>query len=57
MTFSLYKALEAANWQGTVAEIFQEVQQNVMRVAKIFNFNQTPQLHGPDELRNAHIFR
>ncbi len=57
MTFSLCQALEAANWQGSVAEIFQEMQQNVIRVARALNFTQTPQLHGPEELRNAQIFR
>ncbi|MCP4401649.1 MAG: caspase family protein, partial [bacterium] len=57
MSYSLYQALEAHNWQGTVTEIFNEVQQNVVKVAKTFRFQQTPQLHGPEELRNAQLFR
>ena len=57
MTYSLHQALQAANWQGTVAEIFQIVQRNVSRIAKTYRAVQTPQLHGPEALRTAQLFR
>ena len=57
MTYSLHQALQASNWQGTVADIFQTVQQNVSRAAKKYRAVQTPQLHGPEALRNAQLFR
>ncbi len=57
MTYSLYQALEESDWQGTVADIFQHVHTNVVRKSKRFPSVQTPQLHGPDELRNAQLFR
>ena len=57
MTYSLYRALEESGWQGSVADIFQQVHTEVLKASKRFPAVQTPQLHGPDELRNAKLFR
>ena len=57
LTHTLYQALEAGGWKGTVAGIYEAVKKNVVIAARAMSHRQTPQLHGPRALRRAQLFR
>lgn len=57
MTLALIKALENQHWQGTANSIFNEMNSLMSNVTNFVSVEQTPELHGNNQLKEHPLFR